>query len=101
MARSYRRPFYYITGKWGNSQDKVVASRCWRRKQNHALRACEDYEEYVNPVRLEAPHNNRYSWSTDGSSRPASSRPWRINAWENYEKELADHLRWFAEMQRK
>jgi hypothetical protein len=67
MSRSTRRPFAAITGTASARDDKRMAHRGVRRKQNFALKICADYEDFVAPHRLECAWNNTYCWSRDGA----------------------------------
>ena len=67
MSRSYRRPYAAITGLTSAKSDKQLAHRGVRRKQNHALKICADYENLLVPHRLECYWNNTYNWGRDGA----------------------------------
>ncbi|MGA2652198.1 MAG: hypothetical protein ABSF28_16820 [Terracidiphilus sp.] len=67
MSRSYRRPFAAITGLASAKSDKQLAHRGVRRKQNHAVKTCADYENLLLPHFLECPRNNTYTWGRDGA----------------------------------
>jgi hypothetical protein len=67
MSRSYRRPFAAITGLASAKSDKQMAHRGVRRKQNHALKTCADYENLLLPHHLECPWNNTWCWGRDGA----------------------------------
>jgi len=67
MSRSYRRPFAAITGTASAKDDKRLAHRGLRRKQNLALKICADYENLLPPHFLECPWNNNYCWGRDGA----------------------------------
>ena len=67
MSRSTRRPFAAITGTASAKDDKRMAHRGVRRKQNLALKICADYEDFVVPHRLECAWNNNYCWGRDGA----------------------------------
>lgn len=77
MSRSYRRPFAAITGLASAKSDKQLAHRGVRRKQNHALKICADFEDFLPPHILECHWNNNYCWGRDGAqsynSRPRDS----------------------------
>jgi hypothetical protein len=77
MSRSYRSPFAAITGLASAKSDKQMAHRGVRRKQNHALKTCADYENLLLPHCLECAWNNNYCWGRDGEqcyhSRPRDS----------------------------
>jgi hypothetical protein len=78
MSRSYRRPFAAITGTASAKDDKRLAHRGVRRKQNLALRSCSDFEELLLPHALECPWNNTYIWGRDGAQCYWS--PYRLNS---------------------
>ena len=67
MSRSYRRPYAAITGTASAKDDKRLAHRGVRRKQNLALRTCCDFETLLLPHRLECAWNNTYCWVRDGA----------------------------------
>jgi hypothetical protein len=67
MSRSYRRPFAAITGLASAKWDKQMAHRGVRRKQNHALKICADYENLLLPHRLECHWNDTYNCGRDGA----------------------------------
>jgi hypothetical protein len=59
MSRSYRRPYAAITGLASAKDDKRMAHRGVRRKQNLALKTSTDYENLPLPHRLEWPGTTR------------------------------------------
>ena len=67
MSRSYRRPYAAITGLASAKNDKQLAHRGVRRKQNLALKTCADYENLLLPHRLECHWNDTYNWGRDGA----------------------------------
>jgi len=67
MSRSYRRPYAAITGLASAKSDKQMAHRGGRRKQNHALKTCADYENLLLPHPLECHWNNNYIRGRDGA----------------------------------
>lgn len=67
MSRSTRRPYAAITGTASAKDDKRMAHRGVRRKQNLALKACIDFEEFLIPHKLECHWNNNYCWGRDGA----------------------------------
>jgi hypothetical protein len=69
MSRSTRRPYAAVTGTASAKDDKRMAHRGVRRKQDLALKTCKDYEEFVAPHRLECAWNNNYCWGRDGAQR--------------------------------
>jgi hypothetical protein len=72
MSRSTRRPFAAITGAASAKDDKRMAHRGARRKQNLALITCADYESLLIPHRLECAWNNNYCWGRDGAQTDCS-----------------------------
>jgi hypothetical protein len=66
MSRSYRRPYAAITGTASAKDDKRMAQRGVRRKQNLTVKTCPDFEEMFLPHRLECAWNDTYSWGRDG-----------------------------------
>ena len=75
MSRSYRSPFAAVTGARSAADDKRLAARGVRRKQNQWLRKTVDFDEAMVPHRLECPWNEVYCWGRDGNQR--SSGPGR------------------------
>ncbi len=67
MSRSYRRPFAAITGTASAKDDKRLAQRGLRRKQNLALKICPDFGNLLLPHRFECAWNNNYCWGRDGA----------------------------------
>jgi hypothetical protein len=67
MSRSYRRPYAAITGTASAKDDKRLAHRGVRRKQNLALKICADYENLLLPHPLECHWNDTYNWGRDGA----------------------------------
>ena len=61
MSRSYRRPYAAISGFASAKNDKRMAHRGVRRKQNLALKTSVDYESLLPPHRFECASNNTYS----------------------------------------
>jgi hypothetical protein len=74
MSRSWRRPFAAITGTASAKDDKRMAHRGARRKQNLALKTCPDHENLLLPHRLECAWNNTYCWGRDGAQCYVGSR---------------------------
>jgi hypothetical protein len=66
MSRSFRRPYAAVTGTVSAKDDKHLAHRGVRRKQNLALMICGDYEDFLPPHPLECPSNNTWCWGRDG-----------------------------------
>jgi len=70
MSKSYRKPYFtWSSVRDSAHEDKKLAARGVRRAQNHALRTCEDWDEFLIPHRLECSWNNVYSWKRDGHQR--------------------------------
>jgi len=67
MSRSTRRPYAAITGTASAKDDKRMAHRGVRRKQDLALKICADYEDFLVPHRFECAWNNTWSWARDGA----------------------------------
>ena len=67
MSRSTRRPYAAITGTASAKDDKRMAHRGVRRKQDLALKICADFEDLVVPHRLECAWNNNCCWDRDGA----------------------------------
>lgn len=74
MSRSYRRPYEAVTGNRSAKEDKQLAARGMRRKQNEWLRNHPEFEENaLVPHRLECAHNDVYGWGRDGKQRLRST----------------------------
>jgi ribosomal protein L32 len=67
MSRSSRRPYAAITGTASAKDDKRLAHRGLRRKQNLALKTCPDFGNLLLPHRFECAWNNNYCWGRDGA----------------------------------
>lgn len=100
MGKSYRRPYGTFGSCASAKKDKVMAHRCLRRLQERSLRAAQDFEEYIIPLRYEAAHNDVWGWARDGKQH-FQDHPPTIHAWEDYEQEMKDHERWLAGLKRK
>ena len=89
MSRSTRRPYAAITGAASAKDDKRMAHRGVRRKQNLALKTCRDYEEFIVPHQLECAWNNNYCWGRDGAQGYLGSMRDAADAWSrNYYRKL-------------
>ncbi len=66
MSRSYRRPYAAITGIASAKDDKRMAHRGVRRKQDLALKTCVDFEDFLLPDRRECAWNDIWSWQRVG-----------------------------------
>ena len=69
MSRSYRRPFAAVNGIASAKEDKQLAHRGARRKQDLTIKTCLDYEDLFLPHELECAWNNNYCWGRDGAQR--------------------------------
>jgi len=69
MSRSLRRPYAAITGTASAKSDKQLAHRGVRRKQELAIKTCDDYENLLLPHGLECAWNNTWCWGRDGAQR--------------------------------
>jgi hypothetical protein len=81
MSRSTRRPFAAVTGTAGAKDDKRMAHRGVRRKQNLSLKICIDYEGLLIPHQLECSWNNNYCWDRDGAQSYCGSMRHSQNEW--------------------
>jgi hypothetical protein len=89
MSRSYRRPFAAIIGTASAKDDKRLAHRGVRRKQNLELKNCSDYENLVLSHPLECSWNNTYCWGRDGAQTDHSLlRYSRDPSSQNYYRKL-------------
>ena len=68
MSRSYRRSYAAITELASAKNDKRMAYRGVRRKQNLALKTSIDYENLLFPHRLECAWNNTYPRAATAAS---------------------------------
>jgi hypothetical protein len=66
MSRSYRRAYAAITGTASAKDDKRLAHRGVRRKQDLALKTCVDFERFLLPHQRECPWNDPWCWRRDG-----------------------------------
>jgi hypothetical protein len=82
MSRSTRRPFAAITGTSSAKDDKRLAHRGVRRKQNFVLKTCADYEDFLVPHRLECAWNNNYCWDRDGAQGYRGSLRFSADNWD-------------------
>jgi len=82
MSRSTRRPFAAITGTASAKDDKRMAHRGVRHKQDLALKICADFEDLVVPHRLECTWNNNYCWGRDGAQLYHSSARFSDDEWD-------------------
>lgn len=83
MSRSYRKPYTAITGTSSAKDDKRLAARGMRRKQNLWLRttSVEELEDSgLVPHRFECAWNEVYCWGRDGHQFI-----WEPSDWEWYE----------------
>jgi hypothetical protein len=82
MSRSTRRPFAAVTGTVSAKNDKRIAHRGVRRKQNLVLKICADYEDLLVPHRLECAWNNNYCWGRDGAQSYRGSLRFSTDEWD-------------------
>jgi hypothetical protein len=66
VSRSYRKPYAAVTGTKSAHNDKKIAARGLRRRQNQWLHTLEDVDGALIPHRLECAYNNTYNWGRDG-----------------------------------
>jgi hypothetical protein len=66
VSRSYRKPYTTVTGTKSAHNDKKIAARGLRRRQNQWLYTLEDVDGALIPHRLECAYNNTYNWGRDG-----------------------------------
>lgn len=122
MSRSYRVPYSAVTGVPSAHEDKKLAARGVRRRQNQWLQKHGDEEDFgLIPHRLECSGNEVYSWGRDGRQYyhrltgkdwnkylmvTSGKSPW---AW-NWGRTASDHDRkrygvwpplWYCELKRK
>lgn len=89
MSRSYRRPFAAITGNASAKDDKRMAHKGVRRKQNLALKASPDHDNLLLPHRFECSWNETWNWGRDGAqSYRGSLRNAQDAATQKYYKKL-------------
>ncbi len=69
MSRSYRKPYAAVTGTKSAHNDKKIAARGLRRRQNQWLHTLQDIDGGLIPHRLECAYNNTYNWGRDGRQR--------------------------------
>jgi hypothetical protein len=67
MSRSYRLPYAAITGTASAKDDKRMAHRGVRRKQDQALKTCLNFDSLLLPHRFECAWNDTYVWGRDGA----------------------------------
>ena|SRR5579859_3966229 len=119
MSRSYRRPYSPVTGCRSAASDKMVARRAHRRMQNQRLQQYisngKDWDEFLNPERLEASFNEVYCWGRDGNQSLQCwnhnyANPFWLNSYntctveeqiQHAEERVRDHWKWIAEISRK
>lgn len=82
MSRSHRRPYAAITGLASAKDDKRLANRGVRRKQNLALKVCIDYENLLLPHPLECSWNNTWCWDRDGTQCDWSYLRYSNDEWD-------------------
>jgi hypothetical protein len=93
MSRSYRRPFAAVTGAASAKDDKRLAHRGARRKQNLALKTCLKTnigcETLLLPHPLECTWNNTWVWGRDGTQLDRSHLRYSTDeSTQNYYRKL-------------
>lgn len=118
MARSRRLPYTAVTGTGSAKQDKQLANRGVRRRQNQYTRDVlignQDWDADPIPVRYECAHNDTYSWNRDGKQylctidhddlNPYHCTSYFVEGEEfirDHEESVAWQVRWIKELQRK
>jgi hypothetical protein len=116
MGKSYRRPYAAVTGCRSAAQDKLVARRCWRRAQEHALRNFTDWDSFLIPERYEANFNDVWTWGRDGNQTLRSLGHNDFNLYyrtsylvvsslekliQRHKNSLARKIQWITELGRK
>ena len=69
MSRSYRKPYATICGHRSAADDKRVARRSVRHKENQTIRESVDWDEFLIPERYECAYNDTWCWARDGKQR--------------------------------
>lgn len=96
----------------GAKQDKVLAHRGERRRQDRAIRNTHDFADFVLPHRYECAWNNTYNWTRDGcqSYCGLTGRDWDTyikaltdpdDVWFNDPRYATWPPAWYVEMMRK
>ena len=89
MSRSYRRPFAAITGNASAKDNKRMAHKGVRRKQDLALKTVLEYDNLLLPHRFECAWNETYNWGRDGGQTYCGSvRDAQDAAGQKYYKKL-------------
>lgn len=69
MSRSYRKPYWPITGH-SSSQDKLDGRRSVRRREKQSIKQFQvtslEWDEFLIPERYECANNEVWCWSRDG-----------------------------------
>jgi hypothetical protein len=110
MSRSYRKPYSAITGVRSAADDKKVARRAHRQMQNQKLQRFLvnnlDWDEFINPNRLESSYNDVWGWGRDGKQTlqfPPTLGP-HFGWWRTAEEEqdlYERQLKWYQKLHRK
>lgn len=87
----------------------MVARRCWRRAQNHAIRSFrgDDWLDLIIPARHEASFNDPWSWGRDGKQslhyppRWSDLNYWFLHGLDDVEEEFERRKAWYARLKRK
>jgi hypothetical protein len=82
MSRSTRRPYAAITGVASAKDNKRLAHRGVRRKQNLALKTCADFDDFLAPHPLECAFNNIWCWDRDGGQSYRGSTRDPADEWD-------------------
>lgn len=104
MSKSYRRPFSCCHGHNSAKKDKKTAHRGLRRLQNHSIKLEQDFDEYLVPLKFEAPHNDTWGWYAEDKGH---FYPQRITNRDLTELGLGDptwverKMEWIEECKRK
>lgn len=83
MSRSRRKPFYTWTGTRSSKEDKKLAHRGERRKQNRVLQQAHDFDRFLLPHKRECTWNDDLGWNRDGGKwlhdpPAADADPWLV-----------------------
>jgi hypothetical protein len=109
MSRSYRKPYSAITGTSSAADDKRVARRGVRRRQNQYLRESflsDDWDDFIMPHKYECSFNETYSWHRDGK-QTLQSPPGYPTSWvflfgeESADERYQQSCDWYQRLHRK
>ena len=76
MSRSYRKPYSSCTGAPSAKEDKQLANRSVRSRQNQYLKQHWENESFLIPHKLECNNNEVYGWSRDGKVKLQRTDRW-------------------------